>query len=137
VWLVIFLGLTVAICLAQVLRRRYLSVSPQKRVATAPPALTQSVDQLEQLLDNGDVEIFYTLLFVILQNIVGMTSDSSVPTVTGVLPDSSADVSSLSLPLKQLFAQCDRVRFGRFVPRTEEMQSDLALLHSILPPFSF
>jgi hypothetical protein len=136
VWLLAMLGLTAAIFLAWVMRRRCLSVSPQKRVATAPQALTQSVAQLEQLLADGDVEIFYTLLFAILQNIVGMTSDCSVPVVVGILPNSSADVSSLSLPLKQLFAQCDRVRFGCFVPRTEEMQSDLALLHSVLPPFS-
>lgn len=113
----------------------YYGSVPRQKVE-APPEFVQFLKQLEQSLTrSGCREILHTL-FSILQHIVGTASNVSVPAVAEVLPDTPVGVSPLSVPVNQLFARCNLVRFGRFVPQFEEMQSDLTLLRTLLPSLS-
>ncbi len=132
--LIALIGLTVAICMTLSLRRHAVIIPSGERAVAVPPSIKQSLARLEQSLIDGDVEKFYTVLFRLLQELVGVEGNISPAAVTGLQPPPPDTPSNQSVALTHLFTRCDRIRFGRFVPREEEMRADLSLMQSVLHP---
>lgn len=128
----VLIGLTAVAFLIHSLRRYVVMTSSRERTALLPAAIEQSLAGLEQSLADNDVEKIYTVLFVLLQELSGIANDVFPAAVTGPLSNSAQSPSGQYAALTHLFRQCDRVRFGRFVPHEEEIRADLSLLRSML-----
>jgi hypothetical protein len=100
-----------------------------------PPADDSSLEQhlamAEQALADGCVEIFYTLIFVIIQQVVGSLCKIPAAGVSGI-PASLPTLNPCEKKIRRLFSRCDEVRYGCREMSGNDMKDDLTLLRALL-----
>jgi len=85
----------------------------------------------EAALAAGDADLFYTALFRAWQSFVGAKLHLSATGLTGPLPTaglSAADYRSVCT----ILSHCDRARFGRHIPVSDEMSADLQMMRKLV-----
>ena len=99
--------------------------------AEASPVATSQLQELERALAEGDVEKFYTLLFVIIQRLVGSICTIPPDGISGV-PSTLPSLSPCSEQIRTLLSRCGHVRYGRCEASMDDMKDDLSLLRALL-----
>jgi len=100
-----------------------LSILFWRKRRAVPPASCQPADpafllkEVEQASAAGDVEKFYSCLFVLLQHLAATDRDVDPRSVTGTCPSNES--------LSRLLSHCDEVRYGGRVPSCRQIESDL------------
>jgi hypothetical protein len=85
----------------------------------------------EQALADGCVEIFYTRIFVIIQQVVGSLCKIPAAGVSGI-PASLPTLNPCEKKIRRLFSRCDEVRYGCREMSGNDMKDDLTLLRALL-----
>lgn len=100
-----------------------------KRRAVPPASCPQAdpaflLKEVEQASAAGDVEKFYSRLFILLQHLAAADGEVDPPSVTGTHPSNES--------LSRLLSHCDEVRYGGRVPSCRQIESDLEQVKAIL-----
>lgn len=96
---------------------------------TVPPAACPQADpafllkEVEQASAVGDVEKFYSRLFILLQHLAAADSEVDPQSVTGKSPSNES--------ISRLLSRCDEVRYGGRVPSCRQIESDLEQVKAI------
>jgi hypothetical protein len=103
--------------------------------ADAPPAAHKVFEQhlamADQALAGGCVDIFYTILFVILQHLVGAFSKLPATAISG-MSISFPPLNTCEKQIGTLLSRCDEIRYGRRKASKNDMEYDLTQLHALL-----
>lgn len=133
-WLLVWLAAAIVLAGAAIVGRcfrRKQHHTNRDIPPSPPPSLEQYLSLAENALAEGNVEYFYTLLFVILQCIIGSLCNLTNDGISGI-PTSFPSSSPCEKQLHTLFSHCNGVRYGREKVSRSEMEDDLSQLHALL-----
>ncbi len=88
-----------------------------------PADLASLMAQVEQAFAAGDVEKFYSCLFILVQHLAAADCEVDPQSVTGTHPSNES--------LSRLLSHCDEVRYGGRVPSCRQIESDLKQVKDI------